>query len=318
MLRVNKKYFPTFIALALCVLTACGNPNNNAISTLFIHKYGTTLTEDDWTSRGGNGQIVTNCKDGTTISENYINNELEGKTSYSFPHSGVTSKEENYRHGHLLSETLHFTSGVPKQKIEYISEGERHLTTWFENGNPRSFEKIIDDRLEEGEYYTSSNDLESKIRAGVGTKIERNTYGEFLSKIEFRDGQKKLMTTYHPNGDPKVIISFLNGKAHGMKKYFHINGIPDRFEEWANGVQQGNTVVYRDGQPYSEAQYLAGMKNGLETIMNDQGNIVQEVTWKNDLEHGVKKLYINDTVRLEWFYKGKKVSHSDFEKLAIH
>ncbi|MCH9632733.1 MAG: hypothetical protein S4CHLAM6_10730 [Chlamydiae bacterium] len=318
MLRANKKYFPTFIALTLCVLSACGNPNNNAISTLFIHKYGTTLTEHDWTARGGNGQIVTNCKDGTTITENYVENELEGKTCYSFPHSSVTSKEENYRQGHLLSETLHFTSGVPKQKIEYISDGERHLTTWFENGGPRSLEKFVDERLESGEYYTSSNDLESSIKAGVGTKVERNTYGEFLAKIEYKNGEKHLMTTYHPNGDPKVITSFQNGKVHGLKKFFHINGIPNRFEEWAHGTQQGNTVVYRDGQPYSELQYVAGMKNGLETIMNDHGNVVQEVTWKNDLMHGVKKLYINDTVRLEWFYKGKKVSHSDFEKLAIH
>ncbi len=318
MLKVNKKYFPAFVALTLCLLTACGNPNNNAISTLFIHKYGATLTEDDWTSRGGNGQVVTTCKDGVTITENYIENALEGKTIYSFPHSGVTAKEESYRQGHLLSETLHFNSGVPKQKTEFISDGECHQTTWFENGNPRSFEKIIDGRLEEGDYFTSSNDLETKIRAGVGTKIERNTYGEFKSKIEYNQGTKLQMTTYHPNGDPKIVIPYQNNHVHGIKKLYHINGIPDRFEEWAHGSQQGTTTAYRDGQPHSELQYVAGMKNGIETIMNDRGQIVQEITWRNDLMHGVQKLYINDTVRLEWFYKGKKVSHSDFEKLVVH
>lgn len=317
MFKGHFKTIPALAATALCILTACGNPNNNAISTVFIHKYGATLTEDDWSNRGGNGQVVTHYKDGVNVTENYVENSLEGTTTYSFPYSSVTSKEENYRQGNLLSETLHFTSGVPKQKIEYISDNEYHLTTWFENGNPRSFEKFMDEHLEEGEYYTSSNDLESKIRAGVGTKIERNTYGEFKAKIEYSGGQKALMTTYHPNGDPQTIIPYRNNKVHGVKKLFLINGIPNRFEEWNQGEQQGATTIYRDGQPYSELQYVAGMKNGLETIRNDQGEIVEEVSWKNDLMHGVKKLYINDTIRLEWFYKGKKVSHSDYEKLAI-
>ncbi len=318
MLRVQKKYYPAIVAFALCLLTACGNPNNNAISTVFIHKYGAAITEDDWANRGGNGQVVTTYKDGTTITENYVANLLEGKTTFSFPHSSVIAKEENYSRGHLLSETLHFTSGVPKQKTEYISDAEQHVTTWFQNGNPRSFEKIVDSLLQEGEYYTSSNDLESKIRAGVGTKIERNTYGEFLSKIEYKDGEKQLMTTYHSNGDPKAIIPYRSGQVHGVKKLFYINGIPERFEEWTNGVQQGTTVLFRDGQPYSEAQYVSGMKNGLESITNDKGDLVEEINWKNDLMHGEKKHYINDSVRLEWFYKGKKVNHSDFEKLAVH
>lgn len=315
MFKVNKIYLP---ALAfICLLTSCGHPNNS-VSTLFIHKYGTELSENDWLSRGGNGQIVQTCKDGTIITQNYIDNHLEGKTTYSFPHSSVTYKEENYRHGHLLSETLHFTTGVPKQKVEYVSDNAYNLTTWYENGNPRSYEKFVSELLLDGEYYTNTNELESSIKAGTGVKIDRNVYGEFLSKIEYKDGEKTLMTTYHTNNDPKEITPFLKGEIHGIKKFFLINGIPDRFEEWNHGVQQGKTIVFQDGQPHNEQEFVAGMKNGLETIFNDSGAVVEEISWKNNLLHGVKKTYINDTVRLEWFHKGKKVSHSDFEKLAVN
>ena len=91
--RFNKKYLPAIFASALCLLAACGGSNNNAVSTLFIHKYGTALSENDWDSRGGNGQIVTLCKNGVTITENYADHLLEGKTTYSFPHSSVVNIE---------------------------------------------------------------------------------------------------------------------------------------------------------------------------------------------------------------------------------
>lgn len=315
--RVNKKYFPAFLVCALCLLSACGGSKNNTVSTLFIHKYGTALSENDWDSRGGNGQIVTMCKDGVTITENYVDHLLEGKTTYSFPHSSVVDKEKVFRQGHLLSETLHFTTGIPKEKTEFISNKERHLTTWFDNGNPKSIEKFINSALQEGEYYNTSNEIESRVENGAGTKIVRNTYGEFISKIEFNNGQKTLMTTYYSNNDPKVVTPYQNDQVHGIKKYFAINGVPERFEEWKNGIQQGTTLVFRDGQEHSEQQFAAGSKNGLETIFNDHGMVACEITWKNGLKHGVQKTYINDTVRLEWYYKDKKVSHSDFEKLAV-
>lgn len=318
MLRVNKKYLPALFGCALCFLAACGGPKSNAVSTLFIHKYGTALSEKDWQERGGNGQVVTICKDGTTTTENYVDNLLEGKTTYTFPHSSVVAKEEQYRQGHLLSETLHFSSGIPKQKLEFVSDTNCLLTTWFDSGNPKSIEKYFKDELLEGEYYNTSNEIESRVENGRGVKIDRNVYGEFLSKIEYENGQRVLMTTYHSNGDPKVITPYQNKQVHGIKKFFAINGVPERFEEWQKGVQQGKTIVFRDGQPHSEQPFIAGTKNGVETILNDHGNVACEITWKNGLKHGVYKTYFDDSVRMEWYYKNKKVSHSDFENLAVH
>lgn len=317
MAKVLKRHLLSFFGCSLLLLTSCGTPSNT-VSTVFIHKYGAALNEDDWVARGGNGQIVTTCKDGTTVTENYVDHLLEGKTIYSFPHSSVAAKEEQYRQGHLLSETINFTSGNPRQKMEFISDSVCHMTTWFENGNPRSIEKFIHKKLDEGEYYNTSNEIESKVESRRGTKIHRNTYGEFVSKIQYDNGLKSLETTYHANGDPKEIVPYKNSKVHGIKKFYSINGVPLRFEEWQQGVHQGKTTLFRDGQRYSEVDYVAGMKNGIETILNDHGNIACEVSWKNDLMHGVYKTYTPDSVRMEWYYRGKKVSHSDFENLAVH
>ncbi len=316
MLKVQVRIF--FAALfALCTLTACSNPRKNVMSTLFIHKYGAAIEENDWYNRGGNGQIVTDYKNGVTITQNFVNGDLEGKTTYSFPFSSLIEKEELYRQGHRISTTTHFTSGVPKEKIENPSQSKTIITQWFESGQPKSIENFIDGRLDEGEYYSNSNEIESRVKAGEGLKIERNAYGEFVSKTEFKNGEKRLTTTFHSNGDPKTITPYLHGQIHGTKKIFLINGVPDRFETWKEGQQQGETQIFRDGQCYSKQSYVAGTKNGLEKIFNEAGDLACEITWKNDLKHGVLKNYYHDTIRMEWYYYGRKVSHADFENLIF-
>ena len=241
----KKKYVPAFLACALCLLAACGGANNNAVSTLFIHKYGTALSEDDWDNRGGNGKVVAVYKDGVTVTENYIDHLLEGKTTSTFPHSSVIAKEENYRQGNLLSETLHFTTGIPKEKREFISKEVCHLTTWFDNGNPKSIEKFLNNSLLEGEYYNLSNEVESRVENGIGVKNNRNTYGEFISKIDFKNGHQVLTTTYYSNNDPKVVTPYQNDKVHGIKKFYAINGVPERFEEWKKRCSTRNDYCFQ-------------------------------------------------------------------------
>ncbi len=311
---LKKRYLPLLVGCGLCLFSACQNPNKNNVSTVFIHKYGVTLTEDDWNARGANGQVVVTRSDGAIITQNYVEGKLEGKTSHSFPHSFVTQKEEHYRAGHLLSEVMHYTSGVPKKKVEFISDGQTQITRWFENGTPQNIETWRDGKLIAGEYFANDNEIEAKVLEGSGVKVRRNPYGEYLSKMEVSDGDIVSNTSYHRNGDPHVITPYKDNKIHGMRKQYLVNGIPDTFETWKEGIKEGLTVIYQDGVPHSEIPYLKGKKNGIELVFNSEGQVVAEITWKDDLKNGISKTYIQDVVRSEWYYKGKKVSKSDFEK----
>lgn len=311
---LKKRSLIITLGCGLCLFSACQNPNKNNVSTVFIHKYGVTLTENDWTARGKNGQVVVTRSDGTIVTKNYVEGMLEGATTHTFPHSFVVQKEQNYRQDHLLSEVFHYTSGVPKKKMEFLSTNETQITAWFESGTPQYVEKWVNSKLMEAEYFASNNEVEAKVVNGNGLKIRRNSYGEHLSRMEVSSGEIILNTTYHRNGDPHVITPYLESKINGTRKQYLVNGIPDRFESWANGVKEGITVVYQDGVPHNEIPYANDKKNGVEVIYNSEGDTVGEITWKDDLKSGVCKTYIQDVVRIEWYYKGKKVSKSDFEK----
>lgn len=312
---LKKRTLPLLASVGLLLAaTSCQQTNKSNVSTVFIHKYGVTLTESDWHKRGANGQIVVTRSDGTIVTQNYVEGQLEGKTTHSFPHSFVTQKEEYYRQGHLTSEVYHYTSGVPKKKIEFLSVDEVQVTRWYENGTPQNVELWKSDKLIEGEYFANNNEVEAKVLNGKGIKIRRNPYGEYLSRMDVENGEVVTNTTYHRNGDPHVVTQYKNNKIHGLRKQFLVNGIPDRFEEWKEGVKEGITTVFQDGVRHSEIPYSKDKKNGVEVVYNTDGQVVAEVTWKENLKDGVSKTYIQDVVRMEWFYKGKKVSKSDFEK----
>ncbi len=300
----------------LFFLGSCQQSNRNDVSTVFLHKYGVSLAEEDWKNRGGNGQIIVTKADGSTVTKNYVEGELEGASIYTFPHSFTHYKEEVYSRGHLISELFHYTSGVPKEKLEFLSDQETLITRWYENGNPKNNERYQNGKLLTGEYFSDKNDIEATVTDGNGTKIERNAFGEFLSRMEVIYGDVVRKTLYYPNGDPKEIIPYKNNKIHGTLKKFLVNGIPDSFEEWDKGVQQGVATLFRDGVLFSTLPYVSGKKNGTEKIHRTDGQIVAEITWKNDLKHGPSVTFIENVERTEWYHKGKKVSKSDFERLA--
>ena len=159
---LKKKTIPLLACFGLLLSTGCQQTNKSNVSTVFIHKYGVTLTESDWHTRGANGQIVITRADGTIVTQNYVEGNLEGKTTHSFPHSFVIQKEEHYRQGHLTTEVHHYTSGVPKKKLEFLSSQETQITRWNESGTPQNVELWRDGKLIEGEYFANNNEVEAK------------------------------------------------------------------------------------------------------------------------------------------------------------
>ncbi len=303
-----------FLILIACFTSACRNSlQSEAVKTAYIHKYGVPVDKEDWEVRGRNGQIITTRKDGVIVAKNYIKGILEGTCSYTFPHSFTIAKEETYDNGTLVSETFHYLSGVPKEKIEYLSAYHIITTHWYENGNPQFVEETRSRLLTSAQYFANNNQIEARVEDGEGLKIKRDEFGELISKDNITKGQLYLSTTYYRNGDPRSLTYFKDGSIHGLKKNYLMGGIPSQFEEWKNGVQQGITITFKNGIKYSERPFLNGKKHGMEQCFKDGKDLVQEISWKYDKRHGSTKTFVENVTTTQWYLDDKLVSKAEFD-----
>lgn len=284
----------------------------------YIHQYGVALEKTDWEARGKNGTIVSTRKDGVTVSQHYKAAVLDGQVTYTFPHSNLLAKTEEYKNGKLLLSRTHFTSGIPKWEEKFEADDVSIITIWYEDGSPQSIEKYTGNYLNSGKYFTFSNDLESSVVSGKGTRIKRDPYGGIISEDEINGGQLTLRTTFHQNGDPKSIsiATFVNGIAEGTRKTFWIGGLPNTVEEWRNGQQDGITTIFQNGEKRAEVTYIAGVKNGVERRFNDQQVLAEEINWREDKKHGPSKSYFENNTSTTWFHNGRVVTKHKFDEFA--
>ncbi len=49
------------------------------VDEVYVHRYGVTLPQEDWESRGQCGKVVSTLKDGVVVSRNYEAGVLEGE-----------------------------------------------------------------------------------------------------------------------------------------------------------------------------------------------------------------------------------------------
>ena len=88
-------------------------------------------------------------------------------------------------------------------------------------------------------------------------------------------------------------------------------------EQWVQGVQEGTTVVYQNGEKIAEVPYVRCNKHGIEHRYRDGAQLVEEVTWREDIQHGQHKLYIDGETKLEWYHNGELVSRPAFERMNM-
>lgn len=305
------------IAVAL-MMTGCQNRRQaiftDVITETYIHKYGVEVPPNDWNQRGKDGQIVMAKKDGVTVTQTYDSGILHGPTSSTFPHSSSVEKVETYVQGNITKEVKHYRSGPPMQETQFKTEGEKHITTWYENGTPKSVEEHDDEGLlVKGEYYNTSHQIEAQVDNKNGIRIIRNQYGLVVSKDTIQDGVMSVRTTFHYNGNPKEIAPYKNGIVDGMRRTFLPDGEPNTQEQWENGRPNGTTIVFQNGEKAAEIPYVNGKKNGIEHHFRDGHIIVEEIAWQNDLQDGPKTTYVGEIASTEWYFEGQPVSKANFD-----
>ena len=303
------------LLVALTLLTACQRQCPNYVDKTYVHKYGLEVEEGEWNERGQGGQIITTLKDGVVVARSYDNSVLHGPSTYSFPHSHLTAKTQNYERGKLVSETDHFETGAPKQEVKHALGGAKIISTWFDDGTPRCQETFQGDLLIAADYFNPQNILESRVRDGTGKRIVRTSQGILSAEEEYVEGTKVLETTLYASGEPKTIATFRDGKVDGSRKTFLPGGLPNTIETWHDGYQEGVTALFAMGEKKAEVPYLRGKREGVEIRFGADGDRIEEVSWKADRKHGPDRFYVRGDEAIDWYHEGKRVRKEAFEKL---
>jgi len=305
-------------SLAL-LLTACAqnsSEDNYVIEQTYVHKYGVAVPSDFWTASGEHGSVVSTMNNGVVVTHSYNSGLLEGDTTYSYAHSSQIQKSETYSQGTLVKETEYYFEGSPKSQIAYDSPlGMRTVSSWYLSGTPRSIEQYAGDQLVNGQYYTSNNQIDSRVENSAGTRLLRDDHGLLLATDTIADGQNSFRTTYHANGSPNEQITFKNGLKDGTIKSCFPGGEPASVETWCAGQQTGITTLYQHGEKFAEVPYVNGVKQGVEKRYRDGNVLVLEISWNNDLQNGPMKTYVGDSYTTAWYYKGMPTTKTDYEFL---
>ena len=308
------KIIHTILLASICVTatSCCRNRcKDEIVCETYVHRYGLAVPEEEWSEQGETGQVLTTLKDGITIKRSYSNGELDGETTYSFPHRGVIAKVEVYENGRLVREEEFFSSGLVCKQTDYEQNGVRY---YYSQGTLRSTEQTSGEHLIRGKYYDLNENVESSVENGEGKMTLRDNYGQLISVCTVSEGAIIEKTTFHPNGMPSAIEPYANGVVHGIRKTFLPGGEPLTVEQWQHGAPNGITTIYEQGDKVAEVPYINGQKNGLECRFVNEVTIVEEINWQDDMRHGPSRRYVEGKTFTDWYLNDTKVSKSYYDQ----
>jgi antitoxin component YwqK of YwqJK toxin-antitoxin module len=308
----------SILAAAALLATACQKNKNDdqVVSQVYIHKYGYAVSEKEWEEKNYPGQVITSLRDGSTVTATYEDGELNGPCSYTYPNSQTIEKYVFYQEGKPVKEILYDMAGMPIQETVQLSDSKSSLTTWYADGVPRSVEEYSNEQLIDGKYFTTDNELETRVENGNGLRILRDATGVLTCKDIIKNGLLAKRESFYPNGSPESIATYDEGQLSGERKTFTISGEPLALEEWIKGNLHGVSTYFKNGTKELEISYLFGKKNGWENHFLDGESICRQIAWDNDTKHGPEIFFVPDGKKVVWHYNGKEVSRNRYEEMT--
>lgn len=291
------------------------------IKEVFRNNYGIVVSKSEWIQRGRNGTITKVQKDGATIHETYVDGLLHGEITTTFPHSETIALIRSYDKGTLLAKKYFFVNGLPSKEEVFGADGVYTVSLWPESkeldtiSTPYFIESSQNGKVLRGFYSSPNGSKHTLIEDGHGIRSMFSPNNILLTEEQFVDGVMIKHTAFYPNQDPATITQYQNGLPHGLRTTYLVGGIPETMEEWRYGQQDGLTVLFKNGCKVAEICYVQGRKHGLELRYNEQDAIAEELSWKNNQLHGVRKIYAGGIYKQEWYHRGKPVSQVKFERL---
>lgn len=313
---MNNKLFALlgFLGLALCGCSD-NNQDDNVVSQRYIHKYGYAVSAEEWEQKNYPGQIITSYSNGVTVTSTVENGIKHGPTTHTYPHSQTIEYYCLYNQGNKVKEISYDPMGIPIDEWIQLSPTRYSITMWYKEGSPMMVEEFVGQELLDGQYFTLSNEVESRVEKGNGTRIRRDRSGTLMAKETIHEGYAIKKDTFYPSGAPESIAHYFKDALHGEKRSFGQNGEPLAIEEWVNGQLHGKATYFKNGNRYLEVSYLYGQKNGVERHFIDGDIVSQEVSWENDRKHGESIFYADGKPESHWYYAGEHVSKRKFDEL---
>lgn len=301
----------------LTICQSCSPPcPEDPVCEKYIHRYGVPLPQEDWVSRGQDGQVVSTLKTGVVATRNYNGGVLEGQSTYTFPHNSAIATSEMYSNGTLMHITQNYPSGLPMEQTIQQTDTDKMVLRWYENGAPQSKEFYKDDCLNQGEYYLVTGQTEASVDSCQGVRIKRDQFGQMLSKDTIANGKMVSQTTFYPNGSPKAVSQFSSDGINQQISTFFPGGEPSTIEVWNGGQQHGTTLAFHNGEKCAEIPYVKGIKHGIERRFINNDVLVEEITWKNGQKEGPAHTYVEGEAKTRWYFQGREVTQSGYEVLT--
>ncbi len=311
-----KCFWLSLIALPFIFSSCLNTSKENIISQRFVHKYGFIVDEKEWKNRDRDGKIEQILDNGVHVVKNYENGKLQGLTTHTFPYSPMIEKHYVYDQGELLKEIIHDRQGIPIVEEVYEYDQRTIITHWDAKGAPIRIEEYEDAQIITGTYFNSLNEVESKIENRSGTRHKRDREGTLLLIDQIQNSILTHRVTYHPNNQIHMTSHFENYQLQGNQKIYSPNGQVYLELNWQDGLLNGPKISYRNGIKFQHTSYVLGLKEGIERNFDEQEALVSEITYQNDLKHGMSVYYSRkDSVAKEWFYLGHLVTQEKFEML---
>ena len=299
-----------------CALVGAGCSRSNqgeVVKTAYYHSYGPQMAETDWEDQGSTGEVVDVLKNGVEVRKEYVGGVLEGTSSWTFPRSKIVERVEEFKNGNRLSATVNYETGTPKIHEEWMKNDRRIVHAWYEDGSPRYVEEYQGEKLVEGQYVTADGDAESAVLAGHGVRIERSRNGALLSREQLFNSLVVATEAFYPNGQLREAMSFKDGLRHGQCRRYAENGEPLSIEQWTGGVVDGAQLFFEEGRPVRQIPFIMGKKEGIELHFRPGSEeVVEEISWHDNLRHGPSKTYLGSDVHAEWYWRGGKTSEQQY------
>lgn len=308
------------VILLLLNSCSCGSKKSDKegdiLSQRYVHKYGYLVSQEEWESKNYPGQVITSLNDGIIVTATYEGGMLHGPMTYTFPHSQNIETYYLYNWGEQVKEIKYNTLGMPIREKIQLSPLRYSLTAWYSEGSPMYVEEFSEEELVEGQYFTTTNEIEARVDKGKGVRIYRDLNGLLLSKEIVESGYAIRKETFYPSGTPESVAFYHRGHLNGEKKTFAPGGEPLAVEQWVDGQLHGTASYYRNGTKYLTISYRNGEKSGLECHFIDGDCVSQEIAWEADMKHGPSTFYFDGKAEgQQWFYGGKPVSKRKFDEL---
>ena len=224
------------------------------------------------------------------------------------------------------------------------------LTACGAHYNKDDSQRLVSVSIVDRNGFNETISAEDRLKKYSSVNFLQNNPYEKVTRVFGRDPQgnvSAIITSYHPNGQPKQYLEVVNGRALGAYIEWHPNGeqklcanivggigdieagaesswlfdgISQAWDEKGNllveipyqkGIMEGISVYYHDnGKRWKEVPYHNNQINGLVKVYRDDGSLLQSAEFSQGLTHGATLRYWNETqlASREQFSEGKLIS----------